>query len=147
MDRFPALYWLYLVLAIIVSGCSLSSAESSARNSESRYRSIANSEFQISNSPTAGFCRLIETAQRRFSHGSLAAALRWLITQIGYEQELERTCADPNERAARWNVVQEVVSALAEFEARHPSRANDDSSPATHHSPLTTHHSPQGELI
>jgi DNA helicase-2/ATP-dependent DNA helicase PcrA len=67
----------------------------------------------------AGFRRLIEAAQQRFQRGPLAAALRWLIEQIGYEQELERTCPDPSDRAARWNVVQEVINALAEYEAAH----------------------------
>jgi DNA helicase-2/ATP-dependent DNA helicase PcrA len=65
----------------------------------------------------AAFRGLIESAKQRFDRGPLAGALRWLIDDIGYEQELERTCPDPNERLARWNVVQDVINALAEYEA------------------------------
>ena len=78
---------------------------------------------------------MIKSGQERFQRGPLAATLRWLIEQIGYEQELERTCPDPNDRAARWNVVQEVINALAEYEADHVGRivnpsANRASSPS-----------------
>ncbi|MEZ6108500.1 MAG: 3'-5' exonuclease [Pirellulaceae bacterium] len=40
-----------------------------------------------------------------------------LIEQVGYRQEVERTYPDPDERAARWNSVEEVINALAAFEA------------------------------
>jgi DNA helicase-2/ATP-dependent DNA helicase PcrA len=66
----------------------------------------------------AQFHRLIEEYQRRFAGAGLATTLRGLIEQIGYEQELERTCRDPNERLARWNAVQEVVNAVADYEAQ-----------------------------
>jgi DNA helicase-2/ATP-dependent DNA helicase PcrA len=41
-----------------------------------------------------------------------------LIDAIGYEAELRRIYDDPNEQQQRWNSVQEVVNALADFEAR-----------------------------
>ncbi len=77
------------------------------------------SNVQRPTSNIGAFCRLIGGAQERFRRGPLAGALRWIVDQIGYEQELERTCPDPNDRAARWNVVQEVINALAEYEAAH----------------------------
>jgi DNA helicase-2/ATP-dependent DNA helicase PcrA len=73
----------------------------------------------------------------------LAAALRWLIAEIGYEQELERTCPDPGERAARWNVVQEVVSALAEYEASHVGRI---SNPSASEGANPLHRQPNGRI-
>jgi DNA helicase-2/ATP-dependent DNA helicase PcrA len=96
----------------------LLSAECGVRSTESS-QDTPHSALRTPHSPIAAFCRLIHTAQKRFCRGQLAAALRWLIEQIGYEEELERTCPDPGDRAARWNVVQEIINALAEYEAAH----------------------------
>jgi DNA helicase-2/ATP-dependent DNA helicase PcrA len=41
-----------------------------------------------------------------------------LVDQIGYQHELTRTYDDPQERESRWATVEEVVNALAAYEAR-----------------------------
>jgi DNA helicase-2/ATP-dependent DNA helicase PcrA len=87
---------------------------------------------------------LIKNSQDRFQRGPLAAALRWLIEQIGYEQELERTCPDPGDRAARWNVVQEVINALAEYETAH-ARGGRISNPSTDEQAQTVAGPPNGQ--
>jgi len=47
---------------------------------------------------------------------SLAQLAQQLIEEIGYEAELHRVYDDPDERQRRWDSVQEVVNALADFE-------------------------------
>ncbi|HMC09925.1 MAG TPA: UvrD-helicase domain-containing protein [Pirellulaceae bacterium] len=47
---------------------------------------------------------------------SLVDLARRLITEIGYETELQRLYSDPNEQQARWAAVEEVVNALAAYE-------------------------------
>jgi DNA helicase-2/ATP-dependent DNA helicase PcrA len=50
--------------------------------------------------------------------GSLADLVRHLIEAIGYQTELQRQYDDPAERQTRWESVQDVVNALADYEAR-----------------------------
>jgi DNA helicase-2/ATP-dependent DNA helicase PcrA len=47
---------------------------------------------------------------------SLVDLVRRLITEIGYEAELNRLYSDPNEQQARWAAVEEVVNALGAYE-------------------------------
>jgi DNA helicase-2/ATP-dependent DNA helicase PcrA len=56
---------------------------------------------------------------------SLVDAVRGLIKQIGYRQEIERLYKDAEEQNARWNAVEEVVNAIGSYEqrARRPSIA------------------------
>ncbi|MFO7908127.1 MAG: UvrD-helicase domain-containing protein [Pirellulaceae bacterium] len=64
---------------------------------------------------------LLKTYQARVKsrETSLAELVRHLIEHIGYEAELQRLYDDPEERQRRWDSVQDVVNALAEFEANH----------------------------
>ena len=50
--------------------------------------------------------------------GSLADLVRHLIEAIGYQAELQRQYDDPTERQTRWESVQDVVNALADYEAK-----------------------------
>ncbi|MFW6171069.1 MAG: ATP-dependent helicase [Planctomycetota bacterium] len=68
---------------------------------------------------------LLKTYQSRVKsrQTSLADLVRHLITEIGYEAELQRLYDDPEERQRRWDGLQEVVNALAEFEANQENPA------------------------
>jgi DNA helicase-2/ATP-dependent DNA helicase PcrA len=59
------------------------------------------------------------------SHNVLPGLVRDLIDAIGYQAEIDRAYDDPNERLSRWDAVQEVVNALAAYDAkaRRPSLA------------------------
>lgn len=67
------------------------------------------------------FVQLLETYQNRIRsrQTALADITRQLIEQIGYEAELQRLYDNPDERQRRWDTVQDIVNALAEFEAGH----------------------------
>ena len=52
---------------------------------------------------------------------SLADLAHELITNVHYQSELQRNYDDPNEQQTRWDSVQEVVNALAAFEAKNDS--------------------------
>ena len=74
-------------------------------------------------SPTAitavgEFRKLVDRYRRRVAAGRLVAAVKQLLAEIGYEDELVRQYKDPNERTARWNSVEEVINALAGYEER-----------------------------
>jgi ATP-dependent DNA helicase UvrD/PcrA len=47
---------------------------------------------------------------------SLVDVARRLIAEIGYEAELKRLYADPNEQQARWAAVEEVINALGAYQ-------------------------------
>ncbi|MCU0874809.1 MAG: UvrD-helicase domain-containing protein [Pirellulaceae bacterium] len=64
------------------------------------------------------FVALVDGFRHRFEHGPLVATLRDLISQIGYETELHRLYSDANEFQSRWDAVQEVINALAGYEAK-----------------------------
>jgi DNA helicase-2/ATP-dependent DNA helicase PcrA len=64
------------------------------------------------------FVELVERFQHRCAGGKLVAAIRDLISEIGYEAELQRLYNDANEFQSRWDAVQEVVNALAAYEAK-----------------------------
>jgi DNA helicase-2/ATP-dependent DNA helicase PcrA len=63
------------------------------------------------------FVQLIKKFRRRAKSGPLADLVRELVTEIAYENELQRLYSDPNEQQARLDAVQEVVNAVAAFEA------------------------------
>ncbi len=72
------------------------------------------------------FLRLIEAFRARSKKGtSLSALMVDLIAAIGYEQEVHRNSRDANEQQTRWNCVQQVVNALANYDetAKKPSLA------------------------
>lgn len=72
------------------------------------------------------FLRLIEVFRARAKKGtSLSRVMMDLIEAIGYEQEVHRNSKDPNEQQTRWNSVQQVVNALANYDetAKRPSLA------------------------
>jgi DNA helicase-2/ATP-dependent DNA helicase PcrA len=70
--------------------------------------------------PARDFARLIEEYRQRANKQSLSALTRDLIAKIDYEGELRRSYQDPSEHQARWDAVQEVVNAVAGYEAKVP---------------------------
>jgi DNA helicase-2/ATP-dependent DNA helicase PcrA len=73
---------------------------------------------------------------KRFQHraaarsGTLADLLRDLIETTGYQAELQRQYDDPNEQQTRWDSVQDVVNALADYEAKsHEAKSHEAKSP------------------
>ena len=64
------------------------------------------------------FTELIRRFQTRLKVGAYAVVLRELIAHVGYEGDLHRLYPDPNDHQARWATVEEVVNALATFEAK-----------------------------
>jgi DNA helicase-2/ATP-dependent DNA helicase PcrA len=66
----------------------------------------------------ARFVALVDEFRARLPQGNLTAIARDLIERIDYEGELARTYPEGNERDSRWDAVQEVVNALAAYEAR-----------------------------
>ena len=64
----------------------------------------------------ADFLRLIEHFRVRSRRGSLSHLMSDLIQTIDYEQEVARTSKTPEEQQSRWNSVQQVVNALADYE-------------------------------
>ncbi len=64
------------------------------------------------------FCALVDRYRELASRGRLVLVLQQLLAEIGYQDELARQYKDPNEQAARWNAVEEVVNALAGYVER-----------------------------
>jgi DNA helicase-2/ATP-dependent DNA helicase PcrA len=65
-----------------------------------------------------GFRDLIEAWREKVATSKLADTFRGMIEQMNYRGELERIYKEPEQRAARWNSVAELVNALALYETR-----------------------------
>ena len=57
----------------------------------------------------------IEDIQYQTQEDSLVDIARNMISTIRYRSELDRVYSDPDEREARWTVVEQMVNALAEY--------------------------------
>ncbi len=70
------------------------------------------------------FVTLVRSFQRQVTTRSvpLPELVRQLVHAIGYEAEIRRLYDDPQQQLARWNSVQDVVNALADYETQtaHP---------------------------
>ena len=64
------------------------------------------------------FERLIARYAARLPHERALGIVRDLIAEIGYRDEIARNYKDPQEQLARWAAVEDVVNALASYEAR-----------------------------
>ena len=69
--------------------------------------------------------RIVSEAEANKSR-SLTDQARDLISKINYRSELERVYTDPNERESRWNSVEQVVNAIAEYEASSSKKSLTD---------------------
>lgn len=71
------------------------------------------------------FRQLIERYREASSKVKPSVLLRQLIEEIGYEFEIQRNFDDPNERASRWQAVEDVVNSAAQYEqdAKEPNLA------------------------
>ena len=72
-----------------------------------------------------GMQRLTQViAETQNRTGSMVDRTRALIQAIDYRSEVDRLYPDNNERESRWNVVEQIVNALGEYEAsaRKPMR-------------------------
>ena len=65
-----------------------------------------------------GFRQLITRWQKRLRSGSLAVGLKEMIEEINYRAEIERQYKTPLERQTRWNSVEELVNAAAQYERK-----------------------------
>jgi DNA helicase-2/ATP-dependent DNA helicase PcrA len=74
---------------------------------------------RVAQTGVAELRHLCERNRALLSDGqSLVDVAAELIEAIGYREELHRTYTKPNEAAARWQAVEEVVNALAAYEQR-----------------------------
>ncbi len=64
-----------------------------------------------------GFRKLIEGFRARLGREPLADLLTQLIQEIDYRSELERFYKTPTDVEARWQAVEELVNAVAQYEA------------------------------
>lgn len=67
------------------------------------------------------FRRLIDEFRARMANETLSSLVVDLIARVNYKAELERQYKDPSEQETRWNAVQELVNAVATYEARDDS--------------------------
>jgi ATP-dependent DNA helicase UvrD/PcrA len=65
-----------------------------------------------------GFCTFMSAWRPRFVAPGLASVFREMIQQVNYREELQRNYKEASEQAARWNTVEELVNALAQYEER-----------------------------
>jgi ATP-dependent DNA helicase UvrD/PcrA len=65
-----------------------------------------------------GFCAFTNCWRDRLVAPGLAAAFREMIQQLSYREEIQRNYKEGSEQAARWNTVEELVNALAQYEER-----------------------------
>jgi DNA helicase-2/ATP-dependent DNA helicase PcrA len=61
------------------------------------------------------FLSVVETARNHFENEPLDQALEWLIGRIQYKKAIEDEVKSPQMRQYKWENVQELVSAAAEF--------------------------------
>jgi DNA helicase-2/ATP-dependent DNA helicase PcrA len=64
------------------------------------------------------FCGFIEFWRQKLAQPPLAAGFRELIDRMDYRSEVARNYREPLDRANRWNTVEELVNALAQYEER-----------------------------
>jgi DNA helicase-2/ATP-dependent DNA helicase PcrA len=64
------------------------------------------------------FRGFIDAWRQRLVAPPLAATFREMIQHMNYRAELERNYKEELERAARWNTVEELVNAMAQYEER-----------------------------
>ncbi len=62
------------------------------------------------------FIHTLQEAKARFIQGGLAEAMRWLIAKIDYQKAIKEEVKSTQMRDFKWENVQELVSALVEFE-------------------------------
>jgi len=58
----------------------------------------------------------VEQVQYQTQNESLVDVARNMITTVRYRSELDRIYSDPEDREARWAVVEQIVNALAQYE-------------------------------
>ena len=62
------------------------------------------------------FVNLIEKTTQQMQPGQMGIAAEQLIREIDYESELDRLIDDPQDRMARWQIVEEIINGLARYE-------------------------------
>jgi DNA helicase-2/ATP-dependent DNA helicase PcrA len=64
------------------------------------------------------FRGLIEQFRARLGQGSLAELTRELVAKVEYKKEIERSHKNPGDVESRWQSVEELVNAVAQYEQR-----------------------------
>jgi superfamily I DNA/RNA helicase len=72
------------------------------------------------------FCSIIEEAKTRFQNGQMAETLRWLIEKLDYRRAIHEEVKSQQMRGYKWENVEELVNALAEFEQATPEASLAD---------------------
>lgn len=93
-------------------------------------RDIRESLSQKAMNGLQGFIDLIEDASGRFSKESLPDSMKWLIEKIDFKKAIEDEVKSDKMRDFKWENVQELVSALAEYEQN--CRKEGGGEPALH---------------
>ncbi len=62
----------------------------------------------------------VDKLRRSLKHGSPLTVCQQLLKEIGYREEIERLHDQEEDRVARWQTVEEVINALAEYQDSHP---------------------------
>jgi DNA helicase-2/ATP-dependent DNA helicase PcrA len=65
------------------------------------------------------FCQLTTSARTHFNSPPLAQRFRELIQLVDYRSEVVRNYKEPQDQESRWNSVEELVNAMAQYEERH----------------------------
>ena len=84
---------------------------------------------KLTSTVTRGLDTLVSTVEQvksSMERGSLVDVARLMIERINYQSEIARIYPIPEDRESRWAVVEQIVSALGEYErgARKPTMAN-----------------------
>jgi DNA helicase-2/ATP-dependent DNA helicase PcrA len=69
----------------------------------------------------AAFRRTIDEFRGRLARDPLVDVVRDLVHRIDYRAELDRQYKDESDRQSRWDAVEEVINAVAEYERRAPA--------------------------
>jgi len=87
---------------------------------QERHQQEIGPQMRLPASAQAAIARFVALIERHHSDvrkaTSLVGFVRGLITEIGYQAEINRLYPDPQEQENRWQSVEEVVNALAAYE-------------------------------
>ncbi|MBB63866.1 MAG: ATP-dependent DNA helicase [Waddliaceae bacterium] len=86
-----------------------------------------NSSVEVSLRARDGMSRFVSVIQQvreRFADGDLAGALHWLIEEIDYQQAIKEEVKSEKMRALKWENVEELVSALKDYQEEKQAKAS-----------------------
>lgn len=72
------------------------------------------------------FCSLIEEAETRFKSEPMAETLRWMVEKLDYRSAIHEEVKSQQMRGYKWENVEELINALAEFEQEEGEKSLSD---------------------